>query len=190
MTFWRNRFLTNVREQTDSYDENQVQNYINRELSWLDFNDRVLTLAGDEKVPLLERCRYLAICSSNLDEFYQIRVAALKDQIAGEVHTPTADGMTPQEQLTEITKRTQDFVTRQNKVWADELLPRLVQSGVLVVKWSELDESERTKLSSDFDSRIFPILTPLVVDPAHPFPYISNLALNLAVVARDPHSGE
>ena len=189
MTFWRNRFLANVREQTDSYDKKQVQNYINRELSWLDFNDRVLTLASDEKVPLLERCRYLAICSSNLDEFYQIRVAALKDQIAGEVHTPTADGMTPQEQLTEITKRTQDFVARQHKVWAEELLPRLMQSGVSVVKWSELSDTEQAKLSDDFDRRIFPVLTPLVVDPAHPFPYISNLALNLAVVARDPQLG-
>ena len=190
MTFWRNRFLANVREQTDSYDKKSVQNYINRELSWLDFNDRVLTLADDEKVPLLERCRYLAICSSNLDEFYQIRVAALKDQIAGEVHTQTADGMTPQQQLDEITKRTQDFVDRQHKVWAEELLPRLKQSDVLVVKWSELDETQQAKLSDDFDRRIFPVLTPLVVDPAHPFPYISNLALNLAVVARDPQSGE
>jgi polyphosphate kinase len=190
MTFWRNRFLANVREQTDSYDMPLVQNYINRELSWLDFNDRVLTLALKERIPLLERCRFMAICSSNLDEFYQIRVAALKDQIAGEVHTPTADGMTPQQQLSEITRRTQDFVNRQHKVWTDELLPRLMQSEIFVAKWSELGETERAKLSEDFDSRIFPVLTPLVVDPAHPFPYISNLALNLAVVARDPQSGE
>ena len=103
MTFWRNRFLTNARASGNSYDESINQNYINRELSWLDFNDRVLTLASDEKVPLLERCRFLAICSSNLDEFYQIRVAALKDQVAGEVHTPTSDGMTPLQQLREIT---------------------------------------------------------------------------------------
>lgn len=190
MTFWRNRFLANAREQTDSYDEKQVQKYINRELSWLDFNDRVLTLAGDKKIPLLERCRYLAICSSNLDEFYQIRVAALKDQIAGEVHTPTADGMTPQQQLSEIAKRTQDFVSRQHKMWANELLPKLTQSDVVVFKWSELGETERATLTDEFDRRIFPVLTPLVVDPAHPFPYISNLALNLAVVARDPQSGE
>ncbi len=190
MTFWRNRFLTNVRESTNSYDKNIEQNYINRELSWLDFNDRVLTLVSDAKVPLLERCRFLAICSSNLDEFYQIRVAALKDQVAGDVHTPTADGLTPQQQLHEITRRTQDFVNRQHKVWSQELLPKLKQSEVSVVGWSDLSETEKTGLSDDFDRRIFPVLTPLVVDPAHPFPYISNLALNLAVVARDPQSSE
>lgn len=190
MTFWRNRFLTNVRESINSYDKNIEQNYINRELSWLDFNDRVLTLASDEKVPLLERCRFLAICSSNLDEFYQIRVAALKDQVAGDVHTPTVDGLTPLQQLREITKRTQDFVTRQHRVWSEELLPRLKQSELFVVGWSDLTESEKAKLSDDFDRRIFPVLTPLVVDLAHPFPYISNLAMNLAVVARDPQSSE
>ena len=190
MTFWRNRILTNVRALTDSYDRNIEQRYINRELSWLDFNDRVLTLASDERVPLLERCRFLAICSSNLDEFYQIRVAALKDQVAGDIHTPTPDGLTPLQQLREITQRTQDFVNRQHKVWSQELLPKLKQSEVLVLSWSELSVSEQEKLSNDFVRRIFPVLTPLVVDPAHPFPYISNLALNLAVVARDPNSGE
>ncbi len=190
MTFWRNRFLTNVRESVNSYDKSIEQNYINRELSWLDFNDRVLTLASDEKVPLLERCRVLAICSSNLDEFYQIRVAALKDQVAGDVYTPTVDGLTPQQQLHEITRRTQDFVNRQHKVWSQELLPRLNQSEVSVVGWSDLSETEKARLSDDFDRRIFPVLTPLVVDPAHPFPYISNLAMNLAVVARDPQSSE
>ena len=190
MTFWRNRFLTNTRASADSYDENIEQKYINRELSWLDFNDRVLTLASDERVPLLERCRFLAICSSNLDEFYQIRVAALKDQVAGDVHTPTPDGLTPLQQLREITRRTQDFVNRQHLIWTEQLKPRLQNSGVVVVSWAELSDDEHKKLSEDFDRRIFPVLTPLVVDPAHPFPYISNLALNLAVVARDPQSGE
>ncbi len=190
MTFWRNRFLTNVRESINSHDKNIEQNYINRELSWLDFNDRVLTLACDARVPLLERCRFLAICSSNLDEFYQIRVAALKDQVAGDIHTPTADGLTPRQQLREITRRTQDFVIRQHKVWSQELLPRLKQSEISVVGWSDLSESEKARLSDDFDRKIFQVLTPLVVDPAHPFPYISNLALNLAVVARDPQSSE
>ena len=190
MTFWRNRFSTNTRSSADSYDENIEQKYINRELSWLDFNDRVLTLANDERVPLLERCRFLAICSSNLDEFYQIRVAALKDQVAGDVHTPTPDGLTPLQQLREITRRTQDFVNRQHLIWVENLKPRLQNSGVVVVSWADLSEEEHEKLSDDFDRRIFPVLTPLVVDPAHPFPYISNLALNLAVVARDPQSGE
>ncbi len=190
MTFWRNRFLTNLRESIVPYDKNINQNYINRELSWLDFNDRVLALVSDKKVPLLERCRFLAICSSNLDEFYQIRVAALKDQVAGDVQIATADGLTPSQQLHEITRRTQEFVNQQHKVWVEELLPKLKQSEVFVVGWSDLSESEKAKLSDDFDRRIFPVLTPLVVDPAHPFPYISNLALNLAVVARDPHSDE
>jgi len=190
MTFWRNRFLTNTRASADSYDENIEQKYINRELSWLDFNDRVLTLASDQRVPLLERCRFLAICSSNLDEFYQIRVAALKDQVAGDVHTPTPDGLTPLQQLREITRRTQDFVNRQHLIWIEHLKPRLQNSGVVVVSWADLSDDEHKKLSDDFDRRIFPVLTPLVVDPAHPFPYISNLALNLAVVARDPQSGE
>lgn len=190
MTFWRNRFSTNTRSSADSYDENIEQKYINRELSWLDFNDRVLTLANDERVPLLERCRFLAICSSNLDEFYQIRVAALKDQVAGDVHTPTPDGLTPLQQLREITRRTQDFVNRQHLIWIEHLKPKLQNSGVVVVSWADLSDDEHKKLSDDFDRRIFPVLTPLVVDPAHPFPYISNLALNLAVVARDPQSGE
>ena len=190
MTFWRNRFSTNTRSSADSYDENIEQKYINRELSWLDFNDRVLTLASDERTPLLERCRFLAICSSNLDEFYQIRVAALKDQVAGDVHTPTPDGLTPLQQLREITRRTQDFVNRQHLIWIEHLKPKLQNSGVVVVSWADLSDDEHKKLSDDFDRRIFPVLTPLVVDPAHPFPYISNLALNLAVVARDPQSGE
>ncbi|NBU60309.1 MAG: polyphosphate kinase 1 [Actinobacteria bacterium] len=190
MTFWRNRFSTNTRSSAYSYDENIEQKYINRELSWLDFNDRVLTLASDERVPLLERCRFLAICSSNLDEFYQIRVAALKDQVAGDVHTPTPDGLTPLQQLREITRRTQDFVNRQHLIWIENLKPRLQNSGVVVVSWADLSDEEHERLSDDFDRRIFPVLTPLVVDPAHPFPYISNLALNLAVVARDPQSGE
>lgn len=164
--------------------------FINRELSWLDFNDRVLVLAMDNDIPLLERCRFLAICSSNLDEFYQIRVSALKDQVAGDVSTKTPDGRTPLEQLREITVRTQDFVRRQDDIWTKELLPQLELYDVRVVEWSQLSSQEKAKLSDDFDRRIFPILTPLAVDPAHPFPYISNLALNLAVVARDPDTGE
>ena len=99
MTFWRNRFALASKADSDSYDESIEQSYINRELSWLDFNDRVLTLASDANVPVLEQCRFLAICSSNLDEFYQIRVAALKDQIAADITTRTPDGRTPVEQL-------------------------------------------------------------------------------------------
>lgn len=190
MTSWRNRLSSIYRVETNNYDKNINQNYINRELSWLDFNDRVLTLVSNERMPLLERCRFLAICSSNLDEFYQIRVAALKDQVAGDVHTTTPDGRSPSEQLREITSRTQNFVQRQHDAWCNELVPQLELAGVQVVNWTSLTETEKEKLSDEFTKRIFPVLTPLVVDPAHPFPYISNLALNLAVVARDPNSGE
>ena len=190
MTFWRNRFGSSVGSATDSYDEKIEQKFINRELSWLNFNERVLSLAADEKIPLLERCRFLAICSSNLDEFFQIRVAALKDQVAGDVHAPTPDGMTPSQQLDEIIRCTQNFVDLQHKIWSEDLLPELGKSQVEIVEWSGLTEAEKMALSDDFDRRIFPVLTPLVVDPAHPFPYISNLALNLAVVASDPQSNE
>jgi len=190
MTFWRNRFSVAHRTPTDSYAVGIGRRYINRELSWLDFNDRVLTLSRNKKVPLLERCRFLAICSSNLDEFYQIRVAALKDQVAGGITTATPDGLTPLEQLRQIILRTQGFVDIQHEIWSKELLPELAEAGIRITAWSDLDDAEKTKLSTDFDQRMFPVLTPLVVDPAHPFPYISNLALNLAVVARDPNSGE
>ncbi len=197
MTSWRNRLLTLYRSAQDLYAENiepkninrdinhDINRYINRELSWLDFNDRVLALASDENVPLLERCRFVAICSSNLDEFYQIRVAALKDQIAGDISTKTPDGRSPLEQLSEITARTQSFVQRQEDVWTKELLPQLELFDVRVQSWSQLSANEKAELSKDFDQKIFPVLTPLAVDPAHPFPYISNLALNLAVVASD-----
>ena len=198
MTSWRNRLSTVYQSAQNLYDEiidpknkNQsINRYINRELSWLDFNDRVLALASDENVPLLERCRFVAICSSNLDEFYQIRVAALKDQVAGDITKKTPDGRSPLDQLREITARTQSFVQRQEDVWTKELLPQLELFDVRVQSWSQLSANEKTELSKDFDQRIFPVLTPLAVDPAHPFPYISNLALNLAVVASDPNSGE
>jgi len=190
MTFWRNRFSATSQIPTDSYDAGIEKKYINRELSWLDFNDRVLTLSQNKNVPLLERCRFLAICCSNLDEFYQIRVAALKDQVAGEVVTATPDGLTPHEQLRQITLRTQGFVDSQHEVWSNELLPELARARIFITPWSELEAVEKTNLSILFDQKIFPVLTPLVVDPAHPFPYISNLALNLAVVARDPNTGD
>lgn len=115
MTSWLNRLSAAYRTSVNSYDEDIESRFINRELSWLDFNDRVLALASHENVPLLERCRFLSICSSNLDEFYQIRVAALKDQVAGEISTRTPDGRSPIEQLQEIKERTQDFVQRQEK---------------------------------------------------------------------------
>ena len=173
-----------------SYDSPIDARFINRELSWLDFNSRVLSLATEGDVPLLERCRFVSIFSSNLDEFYQIRVAALKDQIAGDIVTPTPDGRTPAQQLTEIRERAQELSTTQEQIWRDLLRPLLVEQGIFVKHWNELSSIEQSELSSQFMERIYPILTPLAVDPAHPFPYISNLALNLAVTVRDPRSGE
>ena len=164
--------------------------FINRELSWLDFNDRVLSLATGAQLPLLERAKFLAISSSNLDEFYQVRVAALHDQIAAEVSEPSVDGRTPLQQLREIAERVQKFATQQERLFANDLLPALAANGVRIVRWAKLGKKAREALTADYESRIFPILTPLAVDPSHPFPYISNLALNLAVTVRDTDTGD
>ena len=164
--------------------------FINRELSWLDFNDRVLSLATGAQLPLLERVKFLAISSSNLDEFYQVRVAALHDQIAAEVSEPSVDGRTPLQQLREIAGRVQKFATQQERLFANDLLPALAANGVRIVRWTKLGKKAREALTADYESRIFPILTPLAVDPSHPFPYISNLALNLAVTVRDTDTGD
>jgi polyphosphate kinase len=127
MTSWRNFFKTRIAQQTGSYDSGIDARIINRELSWLDFNARVLAMASDTGVPLLERCRFVSIFSSNLDEFFQIRVAALKGQIAGDVHTQTPDGRTPQHQLDDIRRITKNLVTQQERVWLDELVPQLAE---------------------------------------------------------------
>ncbi|NDC46069.1 MAG: polyphosphate kinase [Actinobacteria bacterium] len=164
--------------------------YINRELSWLDFNERVLSLAISEDVPLLERFRFLAISASNLDEFYQVRVAALHDQIAAEVGDTSPDGRSPVRQRDEISVRVQYFSDSQEKLLAKQLFPALAKHGVHIMRWSRLGKRAKEALATDFESRIFPILTPLAVDPSHPFPYISNLALNLAVIVRDPETLE
>ena len=190
MTSWRNFFKTRIAEQAGSYDSGIDARIINRELSWLDFNSRVLALASDTGVPLLERCRFIAIFSSNLDEFFQIRVAALKGQIAGEVRTKTPDGRTPQHQLEDIRGIAKNLVAQQERVWMDELVPQLAEHNIQISTWLNLSPIDREHLTGVFESRIFPVLTPLAVDPAHPFPYISNLALSLAIVVRDPKSGE
>ena len=190
MISWRQLLRRGISSVASSYDSPIDARFINRELSWLDFNSRVLSLATEGDVPLLERCRFVSIFSSNLDEFYQIRVAALKDQIAGDIVTPTPDGRTPAQQLTEIRERAQELSTTQEQIWRDSLRPLLVEQGIFVKHWNELSSIEQSELSSQFMERIYPILTPLAVDPAHPFPYISNLALNLAVTVRDPRSGE
>ena len=163
---------------------------INRELSWLDFNRRVLALAAETGIPLLERLKFCAICSSNLDEFFQVRVAALKDQLAAGLQIPSADGLTPAQQLALIGPAVDEFVLAQEATVLDVLLPQLANAGVHLVRWEHLDADDRAALRTHFDKRIFPVLTPLAVDPAHPFPYISNLALNLAAMVSDPDTGE
>ena len=163
---------------------------LNRELSWLDFNRRVLALAHESGIPLLERLKFVAICSSNLDEFFQVRISALKDQVAAGVAGSSTGGLTPSQQLAAIGPNVEAFVIEQEKLFLDVLVPELAEHAVRVVSWDELDERDRTYLVDIFDQRIFPVLTPLAVDPAHPFPYISNLALSLAAMVSDPDTGE
>ena len=164
--------------------------YLNRELSWLDFNARVLALAEDPELPLLERAKFLAIFSQNLDEFFQVRVSALKEQIDSGLRITSPDGLDQVEQLHAIRSRVDALVTRQAAVFTKEIAPALEQAGIRFSSWDDLDASDRGHLTAVFDERIFPVLTPLAVDPAHPFPYISNLSLNLAIVVRDPALGE
>ena len=162
----------------------------NRELSWLGFNDRVLSLAAEPGIPLLERVKFVAICSSNLDEFFQVRVAALKDQRAVGLTVRSADGLTPAEQLTVVGDAVSVMVARQEQLWRSTLVPALAEVGVNVLGWDDLDVADRIELTEVFERRIFPVLPPLAVDPAHPFPYISNLALSLAAMVSDPETGE
>ena len=162
----------------------------NRELSWLAFNDRVLSLAAEPGIPLLERVKFVAICSSNLDEFFQVRVAALKDQRAVGLTVRSADGLTPAEQLAVVGDAVSVMVARQEQLWRSTLVPALAEVGVNVLGWDDLDVADRIELTEVFERRIFPVLTPLAVDLAHPFPYISNLALSLAAMVSDPETGE
>ncbi|WP_034273530.1 RNA degradosome polyphosphate kinase [Haloechinothrix halophila] len=163
--------------------------YLNRELSWQDFNARVLSLAEDTSQPLLERAKFLAIFASNLDEFYMVRVAGLKRRDETGLSVRSADGLSPREQLAYIAKRNQDLVSRQTKVFEESVRPALDAEGVRIVRWADLPTGQRERLSHYFSDQIFPVLTPLAVDPAHPFPYISGLSLNLAVTVRDPDGG-
>ncbi|MFN2494344.1 MAG: RNA degradosome polyphosphate kinase [Pseudonocardiaceae bacterium] len=163
--------------------------YLNRELSWLDFNARVLALAEDTSQPLLERAKFLAIFASNLDEFYMVRVAGLKRRDETGLSVRSADGLAPREQLARIAVRSQELAERHARVFLDSVCPLLEEHRIRFVTWSGLDDSQRLRLSEYFSEQIFPVLTPLAVDPAHPFPYISGLSLNLAVTVRDPDYG-
>jgi polyphosphate kinase len=163
--------------------------FLNRELSWLDFNARVLELAEDDSLPLLERVKFLAIFAGNLDEFFMVRVAGLKRRLSMGLTVRSPDGLTIQEQLKLITSRTQDLVQRQSNVFLKDVAPRLEEHGVRIVHWEDLDDNAGRRLHEYFRDQVFPVLTPLAVDPAHPFPYISGLSLNLAVMVRDPETG-
>src|SRR5215212_4510509 len=149
--------------------------YINRELSWLGFNNRVLEQASDERHPLLERVRFVSISETNLDEFFMIRVAGLQQQVAAELPNPIPDGMTPEEQLSCIHEHTKGFFAEQRETLEKELLPALKEEGIELVAHDDLLKKEQQQLRELFPRDILPILTPLALDPAHPFPHISNL---------------
>ncbi len=166
------------------------QYYFNRELSWLEFNNRVLQEAIDPRTPLLERLKFMSIFSSNLDEFFMVRVAGLKQQVAAKVSKLTPDGRTPSEQLKAICKLLRPMVTQQHQHFEKVLRPQLIREGIHLLDYMDLNQEQRTYLQNTFEEQIFPVLTPLAVDPSHPFPYISNLSLNLAVVIKDPETGE
>jgi polyphosphate kinase len=160
--------------------------FFNRELSRLDFDSRVLAMAEDSDRPLAERIRFLAIVSDGLDDFFQVRVAGLHEQLRAPGSLTSPDGMTPQEQLVRIGERVRDLVQRQSAAFGADIAPALGQAGFTLVSTADLSERDHALLADVFQERIFPVLTPLAVDPAHPFPYISNLSLNLAVMVRDP----
>jgi polyphosphate kinase len=162
------------------------QLYINRELSWLEFNSRVLHEAFDVRNPLLERLKFAAIFSTNLDEFYMVRVAGLRRQLAANVTVTAPDGLSPQEQLDAIAVRVRELLAQQQRLLHEQLLPELAERGVRLVPLEELTANEWVRLDEYFEQQVYPVLTPLAVDPGHPFPYISNLSLSLAVEIRDP----
>ncbi|MDR1862075.1 MAG: RNA degradosome polyphosphate kinase [Candidatus Ancillula sp.] len=160
-----------------------------RELSWLDFNERVLQLAEDPNVPLLERVSFSAIFASNLDEFFMVRVAGLQRRIKTGLAIPGATGMEPQKVLNEVFKHSAELQLRHAKNYTDTIKPLLDKSGVLIKRWSELNKTQQGKLQEMFESQIFPILTPLAVDPAHPFPYISGSSISLAIMVQNFKTG-
>ena len=163
---------------------------IDREISWLSFNERVLELAEDTEVPLLERLRYLAIFSNNLDEFFMVRVASILGKIENQVSSTNTAGYTPQQLLTAGTDKARSLATRQAKLFTNKVLPELRSHKIDLIHWNDLQEDERGYVSKLFRERIYPVLTPLAVDPSHPFPYISGLSLNLAVILKNPSNNE
>jgi polyphosphate kinase len=166
------------------------ERFLNRELSWLDFDARVIALAENESVPVLERAKFLAIFSQNLDEFFQVRVAGLKDRVAAGISTLGPDGRTPAQTLLEVSDMVEELTKRAERAFLDGLAPALAAVGIVFSSWADLDDDDVKYLDEVFEERIFPVLTPLAVDPGHPFPYISHLSLSLAVSVVDPVTGD
>jgi len=188
--FWQPWGMTAATSESAAVaDDLPEHRFIDRELSWLAFNQRVLELAEDPDLPLLERAKFLAIFASNLDEFFMVRVAGLKRRIAAGIAVKAASGLLPREVHDAVLVHSHDLMRRQAACWSDEVRPQLADEGISLVRWGELSDDERKSLSQMFRDKIYPVLTPLAVDPAHPFPYISGLSLNLAVVVRNPATG-
>lgn len=163
------------------------ENFINRDLSWIEFNRRVLQEALNPDLPLLEKVKFVSIFSSNLDEFYMIRVSGIKEQIAANVLEPSVDGLTPTEQLQKIEKTLQPLLKQLYDLWSDDIVPSLRENSIILHEYGELSKEEQKTLTEYFKKEIFPVLTPLAFDPGRPFPYISNLSLSLAVLIRKPN---
>jgi polyphosphate kinase len=171
-------------------DDLPANRFLDRELSWLRFNARVLELAEDPDLALLERTRFLAIFAGNLDEFFMVRVAGLKRRLAAGVAVPAASGKMPREVLEAIWREARELMKRHGQLFRGDVMVALSGEGIALLRWTELDVDEQKKMQELFTERIFPVLTPLAVDPAHPFPYISGLSLNLAVTIRNPETGK
>ncbi|HTL90191.1 MAG TPA: polyphosphate kinase 1 [Leptolyngbya sp.] len=173
-----------------SIDLSEPQYYFSRELSWIEFNNRVLHEAFDPRTPLIERLKFLAIFSSNLDEYFMVRVAALKQQVEAQVSKLSVDGRTPQQQLALINERLRPLVIKQHRHFEAALRPQLASQGIYLLNYIDLSQEQRAYLHEYFEAQVFPALTPLAIDPGHPFPYISSLSLNLAVIVQDPETHE
>ena len=181
---------TNQSYQATEINLKSPQYYFSRELSWLEFNARVLQEAIDSRTPLLERLKFVGIFSANLDEFFMVRLAGLKKQLEAGVSTLTPDGRTPAQQLTAVSNSLHELVKKQESIFENTLKHELVKEGIHILNYLELNQEQRVYLQEYFEKHIFPALTPLAVDPSHPFPYISNLSLNLAVVVKEPDTGK
>jgi polyphosphate kinase len=192
MKFSLNAFLRNLpfTRALNTRSVVKMQNLTDREISWLAFNQRVLELSEDKSLPLLERVRFLTIFSSNLDEFYMVRVASVLRKIENNISTVNSAGYAPQELLAEISRIAKDLVAHQYRIFEQDLRPALAQEGIELVTWKDLKSEEKSHLQELFKNRIFPVLTPLAVDPSHPFPYISGLSLNLGVRVINPETKE